>query len=157
VISGDHAPGRDKGKFEMTEERPPPRKGAEPEQKPPRVQPRIIAAPKHGQLYWCDFWRDAQLPEMWKTRPVMVLSYKNTLSGPCLVVPLSTEPQGHSPWAWELTVSIDGRKNWVVCNHLYTIAPSRLTQVARKPPRVPDSEFNEILKRVMAWLPRPFP
>jgi hypothetical protein len=23
-------------------------------------------------------------------------------------------------------------------------------------PRVPNPEFNEILKRVMAWLPRPF-
>jgi len=56
----------------------PPRKGPEPELTPPRVQPRIKAAPKHGQIYWCDFWLDAQLPEMWKTRPVVVVSYKNT-------------------------------------------------------------------------------
>jgi mRNA interferase MazF len=124
--------------------------------KPPRVQPRIIAAPKHGQLYWCDFWRDAQLPEMWKTRPVMVLSYKNALFGPCLVVPLSTVPQDHSPWAWELSGTIDGRRTWVVCNHLYTVAPSRLSQIKGNIPRVPNVEFNEILKRVAAWLPRPF-
>ncbi len=39
-------------------------------------QPRIIAAPKIRQLYWCDFWCDAQLPEMWKTRPVIVVSYR---------------------------------------------------------------------------------
>jgi hypothetical protein len=39
-------------------------KGPEPEQKPARIQPRIIAAPKHGQIYWCDLWLDAQLPQM---------------------------------------------------------------------------------------------
>jgi hypothetical protein len=50
----------------MTNDALPPAKGPEPEQKPRRVKPRIIAAPKHGQIYWCDFWLDAQLPEMWK-------------------------------------------------------------------------------------------
>ena len=128
----------------------------ESEQKPRRVQPRIVAAPRHGQIYWCDFWRDAHLPEMWKTGPVIVLSYKNTLHGPCLVVPSTTEPQGQSPWAWELSVSIDGRKSWVICNHLCTIAPSRLSPAKHKIPRIPNEEFNEILRRVMAWLPRPF-
>jgi mRNA interferase MazF len=141
---------------DMTSDALPPPKGPEPEQKPRRVRPRIIAAPKHGQIYWCDFWLDAQLPEMWKTRPVVVLSYKNTLHGPCLVVPTTTEPQGDSPWAWELSISMDGRRNWVVCNHLYTVAPSRLSPEKGRIPRVPNGEFNEILKRVVAWLPRPF-
>jgi mRNA interferase MazF len=138
------------------EDTTPPLKGPGQEQKPRRVQPRIIAAPKHGQIYWCDFWLDAQLPEMWKTRPVVVLSYRNTLHGPCLVVPTTTEPQGKSPWAWELTASIDGQRSWVICNHLYTVAPSRLSQVRGKIFRVPNAEFNEILKRAMTWLPRPF-
>jgi len=141
----------------MTDEIAPAPKGPEPELLPRRVQPRIIAAPKHGQIYWCDFWMDAQLPEMWKTRPVIVLSYKNTLYGPCLVVPTSTLPQGNSPWAWELSTSIDGQKSWVICNHLYTVAPSRLSQVRSKIPRVQNIEYNEILSRVMQWLPRPFP
>jgi mRNA interferase MazF len=140
----------------MTDDIAPAPKGPEPELQPRRVQPRIIAAPKHGQIYWCDFWLDAQLPEMWKTRPVIVISYKNTLTGPCLVVPTTTSPQGSSPWAWPLSVSIDGQKSWVICNHLYTIAPSRLSQVQAKIPRVPNDEFDEILKRVTAWLPRPF-
>ena len=60
--------------------------------KPPWVAPRIKAAPKIRQIYWCDYWQDARLPEMWKTRPVIVVSYKNTLTGPCLVVPVSTDP-----------------------------------------------------------------
>lgn len=124
--------------------------------RPPRVQPRITAAPKLGQVYWCDFWQDAQLPEMWKTRPVVVVSYKNTLHGPCLVVPTTTEPQGNSPWAWELPTSFDGRRSWVVCNHLYTVAPSRLSFDRGQIPRLLGSDFNEILKRINAWLPRPF-
>jgi mRNA interferase MazF len=139
----------------MTETTSPAPTGPQPEQKPPRVQPRIIAAPKAGQVYWCDFWRDAQLPEMWKTRPVIVISYKNTLHGPCLVVPLSTEPQGNSPWAWELSFSLDGRKTYVVCNHLYTVAPSRFSTFPGKIPRLADQEFNEVLKRISAWLPTP--
>jgi mRNA interferase MazF len=123
---------------------------------PPRIQPRIIAAPKHGQIYWCDFWSDAQLPEMWKTRPVVVLSYKNTLFGPCLVVPTTTSRQETNPWAWELPISIDGQKSWVICNHLYTVAPSRLSQVKGKVPRLTNIDFNQIVKLVQAWLPRTF-
>jgi mRNA-degrading endonuclease toxin of MazEF toxin-antitoxin module len=100
--------------------------------------------------------RKCGMPEMWKTRPVVVLSYKNTLHGPCLVVPTTTDPQGNSPWAWELSISIDGRRNRVICNHLYTVAPSRLSPEKGRISRVPNVEFNEILKRVTAWLPRPF-
>jgi mRNA interferase MazF len=138
----------------MTDDPQPAPKGPQPEQKPPRVQPRIIAAPKLGQVYWCDFWRDAQLPEMWKTRPVVVVSYKNLLNGPCLVVPTTTEPQGNSPWAYPLPRDIiDGQSNWAVCNHLYTIAPSRLSQVKGKIPKLTDTDFSEVLKRVLTWLP----
>lgn len=133
-----------------------PRQGPEPELAPARVQPRIKAAPKHGQVYWCDFPLDAQLPEMWKTRPVVVISYKNFLHGPCLVVPLTTEPQGNSPWAWELSLDLDGRRHWVICNHLYTVAPSRFSQIKGAIPRIDKAEFNEILDRIRAWLPRPF-
>ncbi|HEY1631950.1 MAG TPA: hypothetical protein VGF56_11585 [Rhizomicrobium sp.] len=67
--------------------------------KPRRIPPRIKAAPKIRQVYWRDFWQDAMLPEMWKRRPVIVISYKNALFGPCLVIPLSTDPQVGNPWA----------------------------------------------------------
>ena len=134
----------------------PPPAGPQPEQKPPRVRPRIVAAPKLRQIYWCDFWRDAQLPEMWKTRPVVVMSYKNTLHGPCLVIPTTTEPQGDSPWAYKLCAHVDGQQNWAVCNHPYTVSPSRFSQVRGKVPMVTEAEFNELLKRLQMWLPRPF-
>jgi len=129
---------------------------ATPEQPPPGVAPRIIAAPKLRQLYWCEFWHDARLPEMWKTRPVVVLSYKNTLHGPCLVIPTTTQPQGDSPWAFQLSGNVDGQISWAICNHLYTVSPSRFSQIRGRIPRISEKEFNEILRRVNDWLPRPF-
>ena len=134
----------------------PPSQGPLPEVRPPKVPPRIIAAPRLRQLYWCDFWRDAHLPEMWKTRPVVIVSYKNGLHSPCLVVPTSTEPQGMNPWAVELSSSIDGQRSWAVCNQPSTIAPSRLSQAKGKIPLISEADFNQILARLFAWLPKPF-
>lgn len=138
----------------MTNEIKPVPKGPQTEQLPPAVQPRIKAPPKIRQVYWCDFPRDAQLPEMWKTRPILVISYRNALHGPCLVVPLSTKPQRDKEWAWELSFSLNGKKTWVVCNHLYTIAPSRLSTFPGKIPRVSPQEFDQILQKIRVWLPR---
>ncbi len=126
------------------------------QERPPRVPPRLTTAPKLGHLYWCDFWRDAQLPEMLKTRPVIVLSYKNSMHGSCLVVPMTTAPLAKNRWALELSTSIDGRKSWALCNHLCTIAASRLPFCGKKAPSVDKAEFNEILVKVTNWLPRPF-
>ena len=125
---------------------------------PQWVAPRIKAAPKIRQIYWCDFWRDARLPEMWKTRPVIVVSYKNTLTGPCLVVPVSTEPQDKNPWAYRLSMAIegDGITSWAVCNHPATLSPSRFTQFNQGIPFLPKDDFNQVLERLMKWLPKPF-
>jgi len=128
---------------------------SQPDSPPPRVKSRIIAAPKIRQLYWCDFWRDAQLPEMWKTRPVVVMSYRNTLHGPCLVIPTTTEPQPGNPWAFKLTTSIDGRDAWAICNQPSTVAPSRLSPAKGKVPRLSEAEFKEVLVLLLRWLPRP--
>ena len=96
------------------------------DERPGWVKPRIIAAPKIRQVYWCDFWADAHLPEMWKTRPVIVVSYKNTLHGPCLVVPTTTSPQPDNPWGFKLSLRVDAaRASWAVCNQPSTVAPSR--------------------------------
>ena len=131
-------------------------KAPQPEEQPPRVRPRIIAAPKIRQLYWCDFWRDAQLPEFWKTRPVLVVSYRNSLHGPCLVLPTSTAPRDDNPWARKLSIKPDGRSvSWVICNQPSTIAPSRLSQFKGKIPRLPEPEFDGILALLLRWLPTP--
>jgi mRNA interferase MazF len=125
--------------------------------KPPYVKPTILAAPKIRNVYWCDFWKDALLPEMWKKRPVLVVSYKNRLNGPCTVLAISTDPQeGQSAvWAYPLPIEVEpGRKSWVVCNHLYTVSPSRLSQVRGGVPRLDETHFNAILAKLYEWLPR---
>lgn len=130
---------------------------AEAPERPPWVKPRIVAAPKIRQIYWCEFWADARLPEMWKTRPVIVVSYKNTLHGPCLIVPTSTEPQDDNPWAVKLATRIQGgMQSWAVCNHPLTVSPSRFSQFQGKIPLLPMREFNQVLELLMKWLPRPF-
>jgi len=140
--------------FPMTNLTSSPPKGPQPEQKPPYVQVRIRSSPKIRQVFWCDFPRDAQLPEMWKTRPVVVLSYRNTLHGPCSIIPTSTQPQDGNPWAYKLSSHVDNRMSWAICNQIYTVAPSRLSSVTGKVPRLSPEEFDEILRKLKAWLPR---
>ncbi len=126
------------------------------EQKPRWVEPRIKAAPKIRQIYWCDFWTDAWLPEMWKKRPVIIVSYKNRLHGPCLVLPTSTLPQDDDPWTHKLSLRIDGaRDSWVVCNQPSTVSPSRLSAFPSPIPLVPVADFNAILGLLFKWLPKP--
>ena len=125
--------------------------------KPPRVKPKLVAAPKIRGIYWCEFWKDVMLPEMWKKRPVLVVSYKNTLSGPCSVLAISTDPQDgmSAKWAYKLPVQVEqGRDSWVVCNHIYTVSPSRLEQVGGGVLRLNEEEFNAILEKLLEWLPK---
>ncbi|WP_406604466.1 hypothetical protein [Bartonella gliris] len=48
---------------------------------PPRLKPRLKAAPRIRQILWCDFPEDAQLPEFWKQRPILVISKTSKLNG----------------------------------------------------------------------------
>lgn len=96
-------------------------------EKPPRVAPKLKARPSIRQLYWCDFPQDAQLPELWKRRPVVIVSYKNTLSGAVTVVPCSSQDQTDNEWAVRLKTTIDGGNSWAICDKLTTVAVSRLT------------------------------
>ena len=96
-------------------------------EKPPREAPKLKARPSIRQLYWCDFPQDAQLPELWKRRPVVIVSYKNTLSGAVTVVPCSSQDQTDNEWAVRLKTTIDGGDSWAICDKLTTVAVSRLT------------------------------
>lgn len=90
---------------------------------PPRVAPRLKAAPKIRNLYWCDFPEDAQLPEFWKRRPVIIVSRKRTLHGTVTVIPCSTDPQDDNEWAVNIKRRlINGLLGLSVINH----APLRL-------------------------------
>lgn len=127
----------------------------ESDEKPPKHPPRIPAAPSIRQLYWCDFPRDGHLPEFWKRRPVLVVSFKNTLSGAVTVIPCSSQEQRGNKWAYELETSIDGvGRSWAICDKPTTVAVSRLTSDKSGVRRLPEQEFNEILNLLFAWLPK---
>ena len=123
--------------------------------RPPRKVVRIKSAPKIREFFWCDFWADAQLPEMWKTRPVLILSFRNRLFGTCTVIPLSTDgDNAGDPWAVESPIELHaGRKSWLVCNQPGSVAVSRLTAF-KATPRLSEAQFHPILTRVLEWLPK---
>lgn len=121
---------------------------------PPRIKPRLKSAPKIRQFYWCDFPADAHLPEFWKRRPVIILSYKHTLHGAATVIPCSTQTQPNNPWAFPLRTTIDGKAAWAICDKLTTIAISRLLPDKSGIQRMPEEEFHDLLQVVMRWLPQ---
>lgn len=123
--------------------------------KPPRIAPRIKAAPKIRQLYWCDFPEDAQLPEFWKRRPVVIVSYKNTLHGTVTVIPCSTIDQTNNPWAYLLSQGIDDKKSWAICDKPYTVATSRLVAQHSVVKRLGEKDFDAIMELLLKWLPKP--
>lgn len=128
------------------------------EDRPPVVRPRLKSAPKIRQMYWCDFPDDAQLPEFWKRRPVIVVSYRNTLSGAVTILPCSTLDQTGNPWAVKLTTAMTpGAVSWAICDKPTTVAVSRLSVDRTGIPRLPEAEFDATLSRLLSWLPVPSP
>jgi len=126
-----------------------------PDDKPPRIPPSLIAAPKAGQLYWCDFPKDAQLPEFWKTRPILILSHQNTLNGAVTVVPCTSQEQENNKWAIKLAISIENnRTSWAICDKPTTIAVSRLKGYRGGIRKLTEEDFNIVLAKVLDWLPK---
>jgi mRNA interferase MazF len=123
-------------------------------EKPPRVKPRLSAAPAIRQLYWCDFPEDAQLPEFWKRRPVVIVSYKNTLTGAVTIIPCSSQDQSGNKWAVKLETTIDYGESWAICDKPTTVAVSRLSVDRVGIKRLAEAEFNEILALILKWFPR---
>lgn len=122
---------------------------------PPRLKARLTSAPRIREMFWCDFPDDAQLPEFWKTRPVLIVSFKQGLQDTVTVVPCSSQDQAGNKWGVKLSKSLTaGQETWAVCDKPTTVAVSRLTANRGKPPRLEESEFNEVLKLVLTWLPK---
>ena len=95
------------------------------------------------------------MPEMWKVRPVVVVSYKNTLHGAVTVVPCTTVDQGGAKWAFKLSTPIDGQtESWALCDKPTTVAVSRLTPDKGGIRRLPEDEFHGLLAKLLGWLPR---
>ena len=125
------------------------------ERTPPRVPPSIRWAPRIRQVYWCDLPEDAQLPEFWKRRPVLILSKTSKLRGRVLILPFTTKSQPDNPMAYPMVSPLDGKQTWVICDYLTTVAVSRLHLPGRVPPRVGRDDFNKIVMLVREGLPRP--
>lgn len=123
----------------------------------------IKAAPRVGLLYWCAFHdeRHIHIPEMWKVRPVVVVSRKNVLRGKVTVLPFSTSDRNQNgEFAHE--ASADTRKlidntdsTWVLCDHPVTVATSRLSQIKGGVPRMPGSELATVLTLMLKSLAAP--
>ncbi len=124
------------------------------DERPPRLKPRIKSAPRIRSVYWCDFPKDAQLPEFWKGRPVLVVSKQSTLHGTVTVLPFSSKSQPDNPKAVSMKSPIDGRLSWVICNYPTTVAVSRLSAPRREIPRVDQKSFNRIIGLMLEGLPR---
>lgn len=125
------------------------------EEKPPRIPPRLRSAPKIGQFYWCDFPEDAQLPEFWKTRPVIVISKNHKLHGVATIIPCTTTPQNDNRWAFHLKEGIDGnRASWAICDKPTTVAISRLTPDKDGIRRISKEDFQSVLSLLYEWLPQ---
>lgn len=124
--------------------------------KPPRHPPRLRDSPKVRDLYWCDFAKDAHLPEFWKRRPVIVVASDRKLSGAVTVIPCSSQDQGGNRWAVKLTTTIEGPgvDSWAICDKPTTVAVSRLTPDKSGRRRLPQDEFTRVLERLLEWLPR---
>ena len=95
-------------------------------------------------------------PDFSKRRPVIVVSYRNSLTGPILVVPITTQAQRDNGWAVKLTRNPTPGETcdvWAVCNHLYTVACARLTATHGVVPRLTAAEFRPVHELVLKWLP----
>ncbi len=121
---------------------------------PPRVPPKIRQAPRIRQIYWCDFPMDAQLPEFWKRRPVLILSRRAKLHGNVTVLPLTTKSQPDNRMAYPIDIP-NMQLSWVICDYLATVAVSRLHLTGRVALRVGQDDFNKIVALVLKGLPRP--
>jgi len=123
-------------------------------EKPPKKQPQLKSAPKIREFFWCDFPRDAQLPELWKRRPVIILSKNAILSGAVTVIPCSTQAEQDPRFAFPLRTTIDGRAAWAICDKPTTFAVSRLLPAQGTVHRMPVDEFHEMLRIVLGLLPK---
>ena len=120
---------------------------------PPRVAPTIKSAPRIRQVYWCKLPEDAQLPEFWKTRPVLIMSLKSTLHGKVTVLPFSTKSQPDNPHAYPMQSPLEAKQAWVICDHMMTVAVSRLSPPSRVIPRISEADFEHIKERALTNLP----
>lgn len=131
---------------------------SERESPPPSRDVRLQYSPRKREVFWCDYppSRYLHLPEFWKRRPVVIIARHTTLSGVTTVVPMTSSRNQNPELAVAVRSPIDGRDAWVVCNHVTTVAVSRLLPVDSDGSRlVSQQEYEAILQRVIENLATP--
>jgi mRNA interferase MazF len=131
---------------------------------PKKFKPVIRASPRVGDVYWCKFHAETEveLPEMWKTRPCVVVSRKSTLYGKVTVLPFSTSlSNATDPLAVEASRTVrerlDRKRTWILCDHPCTVATSRLLQVGGGVPKLTSNELKAVLTLMTTALAAPLP
>ncbi len=119
--------------------------------RPPKITPKLLAAPKKRQLYWCNLWNEAQLPEFHKCRPALIISTTNSLNGHSTILPGTTVEQPGNRWAYKLTTQLNHKTTWIVCNHPQSVANSRFV-LQRKIPVLTNDEMEQIFALLNKWL-----
>ncbi|RVU18504.1 type II toxin-antitoxin system PemK/MazF family toxin [Methylobacterium oryzihabitans] len=122
--------------------------------RPPKVPPRVTSNPRIRELYWCDMPEDAHLPELWKRRPVIIVSWKHRYYGAVTVIPCSSLDQDANDWSVRIEKGINGNPSWAICDKPMTVAVSRLTPGKGRIPRLGEADFNAVLRKAFAWLPK---
>lgn len=82
----------------------------------------------------------------------MVISRKNFLHGKAIVLPITTDEdnayyENSVELSEEVTLKINGKRCWVVCDHPMTVATSRLDFIHKSPPRIGREELAVILHK----------
>lgn len=104
--------------------------------------PSLLFHPGPGALLMCDF-DGFRLPEMVKTRPVVVISPRPRRIGIrlCTIVPLSTRrPNPPKPFIHHamdprsIPAGLGPEPSWAKCDMLYTVSWDRLDRVKIRPP-----------------------
>jgi mRNA interferase MazF len=131
---------------------------------PKKFKPTIKATPRVGDIYWCNFHDETEieLPEMWKTRPCVVVSRKNSLYGKVTVLPFSTSrSNADDPMTIEASRTVqerlDRKRTWILCDHPCTVATSRLNQVKGGVPKLTSTELKAVLTLMVKSLAAPLP
>ena len=121
--------------------------------KPLNKNPIIKSNPRVRDVYWCEFPQDSVSPELWKIRPVIVLSYKNTIKGSVTLLPCTTKDQGDNKCA--INIMIGGKSSWVLCDKITTLSTARLRPFRKySRTKIQPEIFNNILDVVYQRLPK---
>lgn len=132
----------------------------------------IRKPPAIREVYWCQYPQveHVHLPEFHakppdnRPRPVVVLSKKpevwdQPLKGVVTVVPLTTSEQTKRQdrhYSVRIKSPIKEQSDsWAICNHITTVAVTRLIPADTPNPKVCYDDFQKIVKQVLKNLPDP--